>query len=249
MDDIRQHREFLKSAFSLSSAEGPSDQQKGLPYPPLEKPSRPQAKPIDLLKVDRSVIQKDNIFDCIFDRCSRREFSDQPLSVTQLSFLLWATQGVKKVLGKGYASLRMVPSAGARHPFETYLIIHRVEGLDTGIYRYLPLTHQLLLISSPQRLAECAAEAGGGQSFLGDCAAVFVWACMPYRAEWRYRQRAHKLALLDVGHIGQNLYLACEAIGCGTCAVAAYDQLAFDRLLGLDGQDEMTVYLATIGNI
>ena len=248
MDSILRHREFLKSAFSLSSAD-PSDQQKGLPYPPLEKPSQPQAKPMDLPKVDRSVIQKDNVFDCIVDRRSRREFSDQPLSVTQLSFLLWATQGVKKILGKDYASLRTVPSAGARHPFETYLIIHRVEGLDAGIYRYLPLTQQLLLISSPQRLAECGVEAAAGQSFLGECAAIFVWACIPYRAEWRYRQRAHKLALLDVGHIAQNLYLACEAIGCGTCAVAAYDQLAFDRLLGLDGQDEMTVYLAAVGRL
>jgi hypothetical protein len=135
MNDIRQHREFLKSAFSLSSAQGPSDQQKGLPCPPLEKQSQPQAKPMDLPKIDRSVIQKDNIFDCIVDRCSRRKFSDQPLNMTQLSFLLWATQGVKKILPKGHASLRTAPSAGARHPFETYLIIHQVEGLEGGIYR------------------------------------------------------------------------------------------------------------------
>ena len=111
------------------------------------------------------------------------------------------------------------------------------------------ITHQLLLTSSPQRLVECAVEAAAGQIFCGDCAAVFAWACIPYRAEWRYGQRSHKVALLDAGHIGQNLYLACEAINCGICAVAAYDQLAFDQLLGLDGRDEMTVYLAAVGNI
>ena len=98
-------------------------------------------------------------------------------------------------------------------------------------------------------MADCAVEDAAGQSFLGNCAAVFVWACIPYRAEWRYGKRAHRLALLDAGHIGQNLYLACEAIGCGTCVVAAYDQQAFDQLLGLDGHDEMTVYLAAVGNI
>ena len=165
MDHIRQHREFLKSEFSLSSVEAPSDQQKGLPCPPLEKPSPPQAEPIPLPKVERSVIQKDNIFDCLVDRCSRRQFSDEAISITQLSFLLWATQGVKNVLGKGHASLRLGPSCGARHPFETYLIIHRVEGLDAGIYRFLPLTHQLLLISSPPQLAESAIKAGAGQRF------------------------------------------------------------------------------------
>ena len=86
-----------------------------------------------------------------------------------------------------------------------------------------------------------------GQSFAGQAAVVFAWSCIPYRAEWRYLTMAHKNSLLDVGHIGQNLYLACQAAGLGTCAIAAYDQNAMDGLLALDGTEEYTVYLSPVG--
>ena len=65
--------------------------------------------------------------------------------------------------------------------------------------------------------------------------------------EWRYGLAAHKVIALDAGHVGQNLYLACEAVGCGTCAIAAYDQEAMDHLLRIDGLDEFVIYLATVG--
>jgi SagB-type dehydrogenase family enzyme len=64
---------------------------------------------------------------------------------------------------------------------------------------------------------------------------------------WRYDIAAHKVIAIDAGHVCQNLYLACEAIGAGTCAMAAYDQEAIDKLLRIDGQDEFTVYLASVG--
>jgi SagB-type dehydrogenase family enzyme len=65
--------------------------------------------------------------------------------------------------------------------------------------------------------------------------------------EWRYEIAAHKVIAIDVGHVCQNLYLACEAIGAGTCAMAAYDQEEMDRLLRIDGQDEFTIYIASVG--
>jgi SagB-type dehydrogenase family enzyme len=86
-----------------------------------------------------------------------------------------------------------------------------------------------------------------GQTFVGEAPVVFLWSCFPYRGEWRYHVAAHKIMLLDAGHLCQNLYLACEAMGCGTCAVAAYDQRLADRLVGVDGADEFVVYLAPVG--
>ncbi|GAJ24920.1 unnamed protein product, partial [marine sediment metagenome] len=86
-----------------------------------------------------------------------------------------------------------------------------------------------------------------GQKFVGDAPLVFVWSCIPYRTEWRYHISAYKAILIDAGHICQNLYLAAEAIGCGTCAIGAYDQDAMDNLLRLDGEDEFVVYLAPVG--
>ena len=76
---------------------------------------------------------------------------------------------------------------------------------------------------------------------------MLLWSCIPYRGEWRYTVRAHKVMLVDVGHVGQNLYLACEAMGLGTCAIGAYDQLKTDAFLRLDGHDEFVLYLAPVG--
>jgi len=82
---------------------------------------------------------------------------------------------------------------------------------------------------------------------VGAAAVTFVWTAIPYRMEWRYGLAAHRVILLDAGHVCQNLYLACEAIGAGTCAAAAYDQEKIDGLLGLDGKDEFVIYLAPVG--
>jgi SagB-type dehydrogenase family enzyme len=76
-----------------------------------------------------------------------------------------------------------------------------------------------------------------------------MWSAIPYRMEWRYGLAAHKVILLDAGHVCQNLYLACEAIGAGTCAVAAYDQELMDKLLRIDGNDEFVIYLAAVGKV
>ncbi len=114
--------------------------------------------------------------------------------------------------------MRTVPSAGARHPFETYLLIHDVKDLDPGLYRYLPIEHQLCYVYSPKNAKELILEATFRQKFSAECSVVFIWSCIPYRAEWRYSLVAHKAMLLDAGHICQNLYLACEAIQSGTCA-------------------------------
>jgi SagB-type dehydrogenase family enzyme len=247
MESMRRHREVLKSGFATMPAGLASDQRKGLPQPPIQKPLPPGIKPIALPPPGSAAAVKPDLRACIGDRRSRRSFADTPLTLPQLSFLLWATQGVREVLDGGYATLRTVPSAGARHLLETYLIVHRVQGLIAGIYRYLPLGHQVALIAGPGHLPAKTAAAALGQRFAGDCAAVFVWSAVPCRGEWRYLQDAHKLILLDAGHVAQNLYLACEALGLGACAIAAYDQDAFDTLIGLDGQDEMVVYLAPVG--
>jgi nitroreductase len=77
----------------------------------------------------------------------------------------------------------------------------------------------------------------------------FFWSCIPYRSEWRYLHEAHRVMLLDAGHLCQNLYLAVEAISCGCVAIGAYDQSRADELIGVDGVDEFTVYLAAVGRV
>jgi SagB-type dehydrogenase family enzyme len=242
---IRVNREFMKSLFGVVGFA--SDQQMGIKQPALQKPHSEKSKTVKLPDLSEEVLRNRDILSCFKARRSRRSFRQAFLSLQELSFLLWATQGVESVIDGGYCSLRTIPSAGARHPFETYLISNCITGLDRGIYRYLPFSHELLYLSSPEDLGKRVLEACLGQRLAVEASTVFAWCCIPYRSEWRYSLRAHKVMLLDAGHICQNLYLACEAIGWGTCAIGAYDQEKIDSLLGLDGLDEYTVYLAPVG--
>jgi SagB-type dehydrogenase family enzyme len=226
-----------------------SDQKRGIPMPPAQKAHDENAVRIDLPAADRSIVAKSDLFDCITDRRSRRKYTEGSLSLDELAYLLWATQGVRKVFGDRQGSLRTVPSSGARQPFETYLAVNCVEGLQPGIYRYLPFDHQLVYLFSDDDLPGKLEALSCDQAFVGQGAVCFIWSAVPYREEWRYGTQAYKGILLDAGHVCQNLYLACESIGCGTCAIAAYDQDGLDRFLGLDGEEELVVYLAPVGKV
>lgn len=248
MDRIQANRELMKSNFD-QLLKSPSDQEQGRPQPPLEKAAAPGAKLLELPPVQPELLQEPDLYQCMKRRRSRRKFSSAELSLEQLSFLLWASQGVQRVFGDNFATFRPVPSGGARHPFETYLAVNRVQGLTPGLYRYLTLAQQLELLTERADLAPVLAAAALGQAWVGAGAVVLIWSCLPYRGEWRYGPAAHKTMLIDAGHLGQNLYLACEALGCGCCTIGAYDQTALDRLLNLDGQEEFVVYLATVGRV
>ncbi len=161
---------------------------------------------------------------------------------------MWCTQGMRGKEFNGHA-YRNVPSAGCRHALETYLAIFKVDDISSGVYRYLPLSHQLVFEFKDEMLSERMIIASLNQSYPGRSAVTFIWTAIPYRMEWRYGLAAHKVIALDAGHVCQNLYLACEAIGAGTCAIAAYDQEELDELLGLDGEEEFAIYLAPVGKV
>jgi SagB-type dehydrogenase family enzyme len=248
MSQFAAHRTVMQSNFpELLKVE--SDQKLGKPQPPLSKAVPEGAQTLALPPVDTAVLTERDLYICLKQRRSRRNWAAGDLALEELSFLLWATQGVQRVFGRNYSTFRPVPSGGARHPFETYLAVSLVQGLTSGLYRYAPLEHALCLIRETGDLARPITDATLGQDFIGSAPVVFIWSCVPYRGEWRYHIAAHKIMLLDAGHLCQNLYLACEAIGCGTCAIAAYDQRMMDALIGVDGDEEFVVYLAPVGRV
>ena len=146
--------------------------------------------------------------------------------------------------------LRTVPCSGATHTFETYLFIMRIEGLQQGVYRYLPEEHKLLFMHEiaemDQKIDAITLDQPFVPNFAKRAAVVFAWSTTPYRSEWKYDITAHKKILIDVGHICQNLYLASESIDAGACAIGIYDQKLIDEVLGLDG-DEFVFYLGAVG--
>jgi SagB-type dehydrogenase family enzyme len=248
MDDlIRSHRRWLKDSIRKKVEWNATGQSRGLPPPPAQKPVPPNARTVALPGPDRfDSVCTSGLLQVLRCRRSTRRYAQTPLSLEELAFLLWATQGITERHGDT-ATFRPVPSAGARHAFETYLYCRRVETLEEGIYRYLPLEHRLLFEFAEPDLAARISEACLGQRFVGQGAATFFWSVIPYRMEWRYGPAAHRVLPMDVGHVCQNLYLSAEAIGAGACAVAAYDQESLDALLHLDGEEEFILYLAPVG--
>lgn len=244
----REYRELMKSGFS-GLGDAFTDQERGLPCPPLLHPVPETALRLALPAPSRELLRVASVFDCIERRTSHRKFSGEALTAAELSYLLWATQGIRTSFEHGRHALRTVPSGGARHPFETLLAIHNVRGIEPGMYRYLPYSCELALLFRDTDMGKRIGECCRGQGFAGDCASTFIWTAVPYRTEWRYLSEAKKIILQDSGHVGQNLHLACESIACGTCMIGAYDQKKIDAYVGVDGVDEFVVYVAPVGKV
>ena len=222
-----------------------SDQDSGVPCPDAQKAFRSEAGVVSLPDVNPGDFQGTDLVRALWKRRSCRTYTGASLSLQELSFLLFATQGVHSSGPK--FSKRPSPSAGARHPFETYISAFSITGLAPGLYRFLPFDHALCLIREGDDLRGAAETALLGQGW--GAPVIFYWTAVPYRTEWRYQGASHKLIALDAGHLCQNLYLACEASGAGTCSIGAYDQASCDQFLGVDGIDELTVYAAPVGKV
>jgi len=227
---------------------GRSDQDRGLPQPPLEIPPDPRKKIIDLPEPASLQVLPIDLRTAIERRQSVRAYIRKPLSISELAFLLWCTQGVRRVAGTN-ATFRTVPSAGARHAMETYLLVNDVERLPSGLYRYLALSHRIQEVDKDPTLPIRIMEASLNQQFVLRAGAVFLWVAVPYRMTWRYGERGYRELHKDAGHVCQNLYLAAEAIGCGVCAIAAYDDDMMAKILGIDGVEQFLIYLATVGKV
>jgi SagB-type dehydrogenase family enzyme len=182
-------------------------------------------------------------------RSSVRAYSDKALSQEELSYLLWTTQGVKSVKETERISytVRTVPSAGSRHPFETYLMINNVEGMKKGLYFFDAKKHALIALNLSPELLEHIWVACHRQDMVMNCAVNFIWTALPYRTSWRYQERAYRYLYLDAGHVCQNLYLAGEAIDCGVCAIGAYMDEFINEYIGVDGEEEFVIYIASLG--
>lgn len=238
-------QEFLeKSSYGRLSK---SDQNQGLPQPPLELEYDQSAPQIDLPAPDTLDMGSHDLTEMINQRESRRRYNQQPLSLEELSYLLWCTQGIRDTLP--HATLRTVPSAGARHAFETYLLANNVEGLTPGLYRFLATPHKLILLDDDSEMAEKVCEAALDQDQITRSAVTFIWVAVTYRMTWRYVERGYRYLLIDAGHVCQNLYLAAEAIQGGVCALAAFDDDAMNDLLDLDGKSLFTIYMASVGKV
>ena len=245
---IENNRKFMHCP-TFGSVMGKSDQSKGIDPPPF---SKLVTGDMFTLSFPDDVMATPDYMKLLDDRRSLRNYSGAAMTQAQLAFMLWSTQGVQSMRGE-VATFRTVPSGGARHPFETYIAVQAVEGLEPGLYRYLPMENVGSKKVKIERLCAIDDYANkitamvAGQAWAAKAPVILYYSCVAYRAEWRYHEAAHRVVLIDLGHVGQNAMLSAEALGLGSCCMAAYDQKLCDEFLGVDGYDEYTVYAISVG--
>ncbi len=236
--------DFMRATYPENISESPQDQ--GAAQPPLELPLPEGSALIPLPAPAELKIPVLGLREAIERRKTLRRYQDQPLTLEELSYLLWLTQGVKEVTRRP-VTLRTVPSAGARHAFETYLLINNVVGLEPGLYRFAACEHALVKLDAPDDIREQVTRGCWDQKQVYNSAVTFAWVAVSERMTWRYTERGYRYLHLDAGHVCQNLYLAAEATGCGVCAIAAYNDELLNSTLGLDGEKLFVIYLASVG--
>jgi len=178
-------------------------------------------------------------------RKSIRAFSIQPLSKSDLGFLLWASTGIQRK-EQDY-EFRMTPSAGALYPIETYVAINNVEDVVNGVYHY-NIRDQSLEEIKTGNFGDELAHAALAQRICAIAPVVFIWAAIFSRSKWKYAQRAYRYVYLDAGHIAQNLALAAVSITCGSCQIGAFFDDEINSIIDLDGVEESVIYLSAVGH-
>lgn len=226
---------------------GKSDQQLGISRPDAIKARSGEI--VSLPAVGTLSFRELSLQDAISQRQSLRKYSEEALSQEELSFLLWASGWAKDFRSNERLEItfRNVPSAGARHPLECFVHIHRVQGIKAGLYYYHPIKHCLIQLDIGEAIHEAIFEACMRQDMIANSAVNFIFSAVPYRCSWRYGQRGYRYLYLDAGHVGQNLSLAAEAVGCGACMIGAYRDEAMNEVLHMDGVEEFVIYIMTVG--
>ncbi|MGH2382675.1 MAG: SagB family peptide dehydrogenase [Candidatus Limnocylindria bacterium] len=181
----------------------------------------------------------------IADRRSTRSYAATPMSIDELSRMLFLTTGISS--DRWGNARRTAPSSGALYPIELYAVIHNVEGIERGVYHYALREHALELVRAGDHRARVV-EQGIHQEFLGECGAVFFLTQLHQRMRPKYQDRSYRYGLLEAGHIGENGYLAATSVGLGACGVGAFMDDAINDMLGVDGVEEAAVYMLAVGH-
>ena len=181
-----------------------------------------------------------SVEEAIASRRTRRSYSERPLPIENVSQLLWAAQGITGEDGV----LRAAPSGGALYPLDVYVVVGKkaVDGLDAGVYRYLPGRHGLQRICEGD-LRESMARAGLGQMWMAQAPVSFVVTAEYRRIEIKYGSRGRRYALIEAGHACQNISLQAEALGLASGIVGAFDDQRLAEVLHLPKDHEPLIVM------
>ncbi len=225
---------------AITPAGVPAD--RGVPRPPLPPRFKDMEGPVFSLPAPahRGLA----VEEALARRRSIRAYGGRPLSLQALSQLLFAAQGATGRYRDRL--LRTAPSAGALYPFEVYPVVHRVDGLPSGVYHYDVRHHRLTQVKAGD-FRRALMAAGLEQELLAEANVVFVLTAVVDRVLFKYGQRGWRYIYMEAGHISQNLYLQATSLGLGSVAVGAFFDDEVNALIGVDGREETTIYLHAVG--
>lgn len=175
-------------------------------------------------------------------RRSVRRYMEKPLTLAEISQLLWACQGVTH--DRGY---RTAPSAGALYPLEVYLIAGNVTNLAAGVYKYFPRQHALLKTERGDKRAQLC-RAALSQTSIKNAPAVFVFCAVYQRITVKYGRRGIRYVFMEIGHSAQNVCLQAVSLGLGTVTIGAFDDDQVTRVIKC-GKDEDPLYIMPVGRL
>jgi len=189
-----------------------------------------------------------SVEEALTNRRSHRNFRNEPLTIYQVSQLLWAAYGITLPIPDAHhlrGGLRTTPSAGATYPLELYVVIGNVTGINPGVLRYISEEHKLVRVVDGDVRRELTAAALGQQMVEAAPISIFYSAYFPRITE-RYGERGIRYAYIELGHSAQNVYLQAEALGLGTVAIGAFFDYMVREILNLPYEEE-PLYIMPIG--
>lgn len=192
----------------------------------------------------KSLKVKGELYSLLSKRISIRDFKEEPVSLQDLEKVLYFSVGIKGSNKDINKTRRFYPSAGARYPIETYLISNNIEGVDKGLYHYNVKSNELERLLKKDLTKE--SKRIFGEEASKDNPNFIISTGVMSRNEVKYGINAYRFALLEAGHIGQNISLVSEKIGLGSCAIGGFDNDELVRLLDL-GEDEIPLYVFSFG--
>ena len=217
-----------------------------IPRPPFEKSEPDEAKRIRLPNPKQVPATDLSVRDA-FEKWEQVPFFVKcRITLEELSYLLWYTQGVKVVQGE-HIALRHIPSGGMRYPIETYVVAQEVEGLETGIYHYLPLSHELVPVRISTDILLEFATASLNFQVVTRAAATLIWTGVPYRSVWAMGNRGYRAMFIDAGHVGQAFLFAALSAGLKGRVFDIFHDEAIGQMVKADPETEWPLLLASVG--
>jgi len=219
---------------------------KGRKQPSIYKsyPRRPK------INLSRKPSREAPLFGALRSRHSMREFSGKPISFNELSRLAYYTWGrISYYETREFGKLlhKTSPSAGARHPIETYAIVNNVKGIEPGIYHYSVKNHSLELLKAGDFRERCV-ELTAGHAWTKNASALFIMTAVVARTAWKYRApRVYRAFLLDAGHLSQSFLLVATALGLGGFCLGTICDKLIEKELDLDGISETALFVVGVG--